>query len=95
AIVERGAGCALFVLYDDPAANFGSDALALGASATRAGPLATADDDDVVWLLAQHLDGGRVQPLIDGPDESHRDRALRQALARHAIDSAPAATLPP
>jgi 3,4-dihydroxy 2-butanone 4-phosphate synthase / GTP cyclohydrolase II len=86
AIVERGAGCAIFVLYDDPAANFGT-ALAT-PTGVPFGPLSTAEDDDVVWLLAQHLEGTRVQPLIDGPGESHRDRTLRAALRRYGIDTA-------
>jgi hypothetical protein len=84
-IVRHGAGCVLFVLYDDPAANFGRAALSPAAMAPPFGPLAAGEDEDVVWLLARHLHERRAVPLIDGPRESRRDRALRRALRAQGV----------
>jgi GTP cyclohydrolase II len=69
AMVRRGAGSALFLLHDDPAA-------AAGAS--------PADDDDLAWLLAQHT-GDRAQLLIDEPRATAATQAMGAALARHGV----------
>jgi GTP cyclohydrolase II len=71
-IARHGAGCALFVAHDDPAAVDGRDAAAV-----------VAEDDDLAWLLAQHLPGRRAELLSDAP--SGDDGALRTALQRHGL----------
>jgi len=74
ALAARGAGCALFLPCDDPAESGGRE--------PGAGPLVAAESDpELVRLLARHLRGRRAQPLVDGPAESGRDRALRRSLA--------------
>jgi hypothetical protein len=56
-IAARGAGCALFVAHDDPAA--GDD---------HRGTEVVAADDDLAWLLARHVGGRRAELMFDDGD---------------------------
>ena len=70
AMVRRGAGCALFLLHDDPSA--GGDATSIGA------------DDDLAWLLAEHVGAPRAQLLVGQP-QADPAAAVAAALARHGV----------
>lgn len=72
-IVQRGAGCALFVAHDDPAAGDAARSAAV-----------VAEDDDLAWLLAQQVPGRRAEFLHDAPPSAEED-ALRDALQRHDL----------
>ena len=82
-IARRGAGCALFILHDDPAA----------VDATRSADALVAADDDLTWLLAQHVPGRTGELLADGAEASPDEAALCAALRRHgaALDVCPMA----
>ncbi len=70
-IARRGAGCALFVLHDDPAAG--------GAAAV------VAEDEGLAWLLAQHVPRPTAELLVDETATGAEDTALCAALERHGV----------
>jgi 3,4-dihydroxy 2-butanone 4-phosphate synthase/GTP cyclohydrolase II len=73
-IVARGAGCALFVLHDDPV-----------ASADQPGAAVVAEDDALAWLLARHVAKPAAELLTDEGEDCNDDAALVSALGRHGV----------
>jgi hypothetical protein len=73
-IAARGAGCALFIAHDDPCTVAGETAAAVVGA-----------DTDLAWLLAQHVEGGTAQVLIDAAEAGREDVALGAALQRHGV----------
>jgi 3,4-dihydroxy 2-butanone 4-phosphate synthase / GTP cyclohydrolase II len=70
-IAAHGAGCALFVLHDDPMAG--------------EAPGSVLADDDLAWLLARHVPGPRARVLGNGDPASGETARVRGALIRHGI----------
>jgi GTP cyclohydrolase II len=73
-IVARGAGCALFVLHDDPAARAGEPGAAVVAA-----------DEGLAWLLARHVAGAAAEWLGDEGGARDAEVALAAALGRHGV----------
>lgn len=73
-IAARGAGCALFVAHDDPAA----DGDARGARVV-------AEDDDLAWLLARHVPGQAAELLLDDAELVGEEDPIVTALQRHGV----------
>jgi GTP cyclohydrolase II len=73
-IAARGAGCALFVAHDDPA-----------ASGNGRGAQVIAEDDDLAWLLARHVSRGTGELLIDGAEALPEESTVVMALRQHGI----------
>jgi GTP cyclohydrolase II len=71
AFVEHGAGCAVFVPRDD----------------LVAGPGAHDDDaDETTWLLlAHHVTGRRVRPVLGGAGDAADESTFRAALAHRGL----------
>src|SRR5262249_17799790 len=73
-IAAHGAGCALFVELDE------SSSAAVDSAAAR-----VAADPDLVWLLAQHVDGRSAHLLTDERETSAAEVALAAALREQGV----------